>query len=277
MTRSIILAAFGTSAPPAVHAILAVRRRAEAAFPDDEIILAFTSPTIRKIWHARGGDGAFKSAHPDIPEELYTVPDVPAALAAARSGTILLQSLHITDGEEFTNLQKLAQSAGARIAVGAPALGTGDGDEKCLRRAAEALRPLADRAGAANAALVLAAHGNERLNQSVFKKFEHTLRARFDTPHIHIGTVEAPPKAADVIVAAQALPDAPRNILLAPLMLVAGDHALNDMAGNGADSWLRLFQNAGFAVQCRLEGLGANGSWADIYIEHIREAEKETR
>jgi sirohydrochlorin cobaltochelatase len=284
----IILAAFGTSEPTAVDAILAVRRRVEAAFPESAVSLAFTSNTIRNIWRARANDAVFRRDHPAVPEELYSVTNVLSALAAVQEQgfrPVLVQSLHVTDGEEFHDLRNLAQlltgyepaNASRKpfpmIALGEPALGIGDGEPAPLRRAAEALRPLADRAKAEDAALVLMAHGNERLNQSVFKKFEHALRAHYG-PYIYIGTVEAPPLAADVVHAVKTTPGAPAKVLLAPLMLVAGEHALRDMSGDDEAGWKTLFQKSGFSVQCHLEGLGHNPSWADIHVEHLRAAER---
>lgn len=284
MTPAIVLAAFGTSESTAVGALLNVRRRVETAFPESGVSLAFTSNTVRKIWHARGRDEAFRAAHPEIPPELYAAPNVLSALAAVQEEAfrpVLLQSLHVTDGEEFTDLQNLARTLAAyetakperkpfpRIAVGAPALGAGDGGEKALARAAEALRPLADAAKAKGAALVLMAHGNRRLEQGVFGKFEKVLRAVYG-PQVYIGTVEAPPFAEDVVKAVQAdTRETPGKALLAPLMIVAGEHALRDMAGDEADSWKSLFRAAGFDADCFCEGLGSCDSWADIYVESL--------
>lgn len=285
---AIVLAAFGTTEPKAVDAVMNVKRRVEASFPEYDVYLGFTSNIIRKRWHERAVDAAFRAAHPGIPEELYGITNVFSALAAAQEEgfrPILVQSLHVTDGEEFHDLKNLVETLAryetakaARkpfpaIGVGVPALGTGDGREKYLDRAAEAFSGLANRAQSEGAALVLMAHGNELLNQTVFKTFERVLRERYN-PEIYIGTVEAPPLAEDVVGAVKASVNAPEKILLAPLMVVAGDHALNDMAGDADDSWASLFARAGFTVECHMEGLGANVSWADIYVEHLKELEK---
>ena len=58
---------------------------------------------------------------------------------------------------------------------------------------------------------------------------------------------------------------------LVPLMLVAGDHALHDMAGEGPDSWKRLLQNRGHAVSCRLTGLGALPQVQALYVRRLEE------
>lgn len=285
---AIVLAAFGTTEPAAVDSILNIKRRVEAAFPGYDVYLAFTSNIIRKIWHERAGDAEFRKANPGIPEELYRVTNVISALAAAQEEgfrPILVQSLHVTDGEEFHDLKNLVDLLGGyetakakrkpfpAIGVGEPALGVGDGPEQHLRRAAKALAALADKAKADGAALVLMAHGNEHLNQTVFGKFEKILRERYG-PQVYIGTVEAAPLAEDVVEAVKASANAPKKALLAPMMIVAGDHTLNDMASDEDDSWASLFQGAGFEVECHLEGLGSNASWADIYVEHLKELEK---
>ncbi len=285
---AIVLAAFGTTEPAAVDAILTIKRRVEAAFPGYDVYLGFTSNIIRKTWHARADDEAFRREHPEIPAELYRVTNVLSALAAAQEEgfrPVLVQSLHVTDGEEYHDLKNLVAALGgyetakARrkpfpvIGVGAPALGVGDGQDRYLRRAAEALAPLAAKAAADGAALVLMAHGNEHLRQAVYGKFETLLREMYG-PRVYIGTVEAPPLGEDVAAAVKAAPDAPGKVLLVPMMVVAGDHTLNDMAGEEDDSWAGLFRAAGFEVACHMEGLGSNASWADIYVEHLRDLEK---
>lgn len=269
----ILLAAFGTSEPSAIPSLLAVKHRVEDAFPNEDVALAFTSPTVRSIWHSRAGDGAFREAHPGIPPDLYSVPDVSSALASAR-GAVFLQSLHVADGAEFAALHAFSSPS---VRVGAPALGVGDGGERALLRAAGALAPLVARASATGAALVLMAHGNKNLRQSVFSKFERVLRDRFH-PRIFIGAVEAPFPAPDIVDAVKASSSSSSpfsSVLLAPLMLTAGEHALRDMAGDDASSWVSRFRAAGFAVECHLEGLGSNPSWADIYVEHLHSLPKE--
>ena len=59
------------------------------------------------------------------------------------------------------------------------------------------------------------------------------------------------------------------KVILQPLMVVAGDHANNDMAGDEEDSWKTAFTQAGYEVECVIEGLGQNQAVRDIYVEHV--------
>ncbi len=287
---AIVLAAFGTTEVGAVKSILNIKNRVAAAFPGYDVRLAFTSNIIRGIWHERARDAAFQAENPGIPAEVYCVGNVLSTLAQVQEDggrLVLVQSLHVTDGEEYTDLANLVAALGgyktakfARqpfpwIGVGEPALGVGDGQDAYLNRAAQALTPLMDRAKAADAALVLMAHGNEHLNQAVFGKLEATLRKHY--PATYIGTVEAAPLGEDVVAAMRGDAAAPRKVLLAPMMVVAGDHTLNDMAGDEDDSWASLFTAAGFDVDLHLEGLGSNNSWADIYVEHLKALEAKVK
>lgn len=284
---AIVLAAFGTTDVEAVHSIMNILDRVEKAFPDYDVHLAFTSNTIRGIWRERAGDAEFRKKNADIPETIYAVKNALSTLAAIQEDgarLVLVQSLHVTDGEEYEDLANLvaALENGKTmkrvlhpfpwIGVGEPALGVGDGPAKYLDRAAAALAPLVDEARNADAALVLMGHGNEHLKQEVFAKLEQVLRKRYGQ-QVYIGMVEAPPFAGDIVESIKGSANPPKRVLLAPLMIVAGDHARNDMAGDEDDSWVSIFKEHGFEVKTHLVGLGSNDSWADIYVEHLKALE----
>ncbi|MDR0882953.1 MAG: sirohydrochlorin cobaltochelatase [Candidatus Adiutrix sp.] len=284
---ALVLAAFGTTEAEALKSILNIRDRVAAAFPGYDVHLAFTSNIIRDIWRQRAGDAAYKAAHPGIPREIYEIGNTLTVLANIQetgARLVLVQSLHITDGEEYRDLANLVNTlAGLKplkavlhpfpwIGLGDPALGTGDGQPQYLERAATALAPLAEKARKSGAALVLMGHGNEHLTQAVYGKFQAQLRQKYGS-QIYIGTVEAPPLVDDVIAAIGQSPNKPRSVLLAPMMVVAGDHARNDMAGDEDDSWASKFKASGYEVAHHLEGLGSNDSWADIYVEHLKALE----
>ena len=62
------------------------------------------------------------------------------------------------------------------------------------------------------------------------------------------------------------------RVVLQPLMIVAGDHAVNDMAGDEEDSWKSVLEREGYKVVCVLEGLGQIPAVRDIYVEHVQAA-----
>jgi sirohydrochlorin cobaltochelatase len=279
---ALLLAAFGTGRPEAISDLMNIRRRAAASFPGHEIVLAFTSNRLRRLWNKRSGDRDFRRTHPDLPEKIYRIPGVLAALAAIQAEgarPILVQSLHIADGEEYRDLANLVNALGnhrtcdpARnpfpwLGMGPPALGRGDGSPSSLARAALALEPLGRRARDSGAVLVLGAHGNARLAGGVYGGLAALMRQTLDWP-VHIGTIEAPPRIGDLVRAIKKSAPAGK-ILLAPLLVTAGEHAVNDLAGGDA-SWAAAFRSGGFKVETHLSGLGANDSWADIYVESLR-------
>jgi sirohydrochlorin cobaltochelatase len=285
---TIILAAFGTTELEALSSFRNIEKRVTEAFPGYQVRLAFTSNIIRDIWHKRSLDKKFRKDNPKIEEKFYKIGNVLTELAAVQengSDVILVQSLHITDGEEYQDLKNLIKALKdiktfqsslhpfPWMDLGQPALGVGDGQKEYLERAAGSLASLYSEAKDQGAALVLMAHGNEHINQKVYGKFEKVLRDTFG-PSIFIGTVEHAPKVEDVIATLSKLEPKPSKVLLAPLMIVAGDHARNDMAGEEEDSWASLFKAAGYDVSVKLSGLGENDPWVDIYVEHLKKLEK---
>jgi sirohydrochlorin cobaltochelatase len=92
-------------------------------------------------------------------------------------------------------------------------------------------------------------------------------------PGVYVATVEAAPSLDDVLPALKR--QGARSVLLVPLMGVAGDHAQNDMAGEGKDSWASRLAAAGFAPKADLTGLGSRPAVAKLWIEHLKDAVKE--
>ena len=280
---AVVLAAFGTCVPEALRSIENVESRVKAAFPDYDVHLAFTSNMIRKAWRKKWKEAGQSSSDP-VAARYANVKNPLSVLAEIQetgAGTVLVQSLHMTDGEEYQNLARQIEALAKiealqaslrpfqELRLGAPALGLGDGDKARLDRAAFAWRPWVAAAADSAAALVLMGHGNERMRQEVFEKFETRLRR--DYQRIYLGTVEAKPGGEEVaeMVARDKPPSG--KVILAPLMVVAGDHAVNDMAGDEPGSWKLLFAEKGFEVTTWLTGLGSLDSWADIYVESLRE------
>ena len=122
-------------------------------------------------------------------------------------------------------------------------------------------------------ALVFMGHGTTHYVNSVYAALDYTLKDMGYT-HAFMGTVEAYPDL-DVLIR-QVGRVHPKRVHLAPFLLVAGDHANNDMAGDKEDSWKSRFEAAGYEVICHIKGLGECESIRKIYLEHLKNAEAET-
>jgi sirohydrochlorin cobaltochelatase len=280
---AIVLAAFGTTEVRALKSILNVKGRIAVAFPGYDVHLAFTSNIIRDIWRKRAEDKKFRQKNPAVPQEIYQIANPLTTLANIQergSRLILVQSLHVTQGEEYGDLKNIVgQLAGIKtmkfslhpfpwLGLGEPALGDGGADY--LARAAQALAPLVEEAKKKNAALVLMGHGNEHLEVASYKKLEQALQKMYG-PEVALGLVEGAPGLEDALREVER--SGQKTVLLAPLMLVAGNHARNDMAGDEEDSWASRFKAKGYTVLTHLEGLGSNNAWADIYVDHLKAIE----
>lgn len=118
-------------------------------------------------------------------------------------------------------------------------------------------------------AIVYMGHGTEADSNHVYADINDRLHERGFNNYF-VGTVEAYPTLEDVIESVSKAGYS--KVVLAPLMVVAGDHANNDMAGPEEDSWKSQFEAAGFEVETHMKGLGALPSIQDIYVNQAKKA-----
>ena len=118
-------------------------------------------------------------------------------------------------------------------------------------------------------ALVLMGHGTEHYANTVYAALDYRFK---DTGHknIFLGTVEAYPALDSLLRAADSFH--PKKIVLAPFMIVAGDHAQNDLAGADPDSWMNRLSSEGYEVTPVLKGLGEYPQVRQILVEHVQQA-----
>lgn len=289
--QAIVLAAFGTSYPDALQSILNIKERVEKANPDIPVKLAFTSSIIRKKWQKRKKDAAWLKANPSISEEILSVKTPLATIAELQNDgykDITVQSLHIFAGEEFADLKEIMIALRSirtikernapfnKLRLGRPALGM-PGDTypytQDIAKAVAALKTDATQAKKMNAALVYMGHGNVFFSTGIYAEFQRQMNEAYDTPTF-IGCVEGYPAFNDVLAGLKTT--GITKVLLKPLMVVAGDHASNDMAGDDDDSWKVMLTKAGFLVTPELRGLGMLDEWGDIYVNHLKDAMTQT-
>jgi sirohydrochlorin cobaltochelatase len=256
--KALVAASFGTSHRDAIESCIAPCEKAlAAAFPDYSLVRAFSSSIVRRILAER--DGLFVPS----PEEAYR------ALAEEGSAVILVQSLLMIPGEEYEKkivapLRCLGGSF-AKLSIGRPLL---PGAGARLASVLEDFRARRD----AGADLVLMGHGS-RHEADVFYAGLQRLVDAAGFP-IHLGTVEGS-LGLDAVLArleTAAVGGRGRRFILAPFMLVAGDHVRSDMAGPGPESWLARLGTAGYAVEPSLEGLGSHEAVQDLFVESARSA-----
>ena len=178
-----------------------------------------------------------------------------------------VNEIHEMDNFVKDLVNTLAEYADAfeSIAVGEPLVNT---DADFAMTAAV----LADFAAAYNdgrTAIVFMGHGTEAASNEIYARMQQVMTAA-GYENCYIGTVEAEPSLDDVLAMVQA-GDYDR-VVLRPMMIVAGDHANNDMGGDDEDSWKSVFESAGYEVECVLEGLGQVNVIQQMFVRHAAEA-----
>ena len=182
--------------------------------------------------------------------------------------TLVVQPTHLMDGLEYTDLvDELAQYADAfeHIAVGAPLL-TSDGDFQAV---ADAITQATAQYDDGDTAICFMGHGTEAESNRVYGELQQVLNTA-GHDHYYVGTVEAEPTLEDVLAGVK--DSGAHKVVLQPLMIVAGDHANNDMAGDEEGSWKRAFQDAGYEVECVLKGLGELEAIQQLFAAHAQAA-----
>lgn len=264
MKKAILVVSFGTTHEDTRKVTIdAIEERIKNTFEDYDIRKAFTSHIILKVLKNRD------NMHVDTPEEALE------KLKNERYTEVIVQPLHVIPGVEFdyinnvVNLYKV-NNAFENIVVGRPLIcfkGEEDHVPDDYSIMVDALSEQLTQMSQDNT-VILMGHGTNHIANAVYCCFESVLRDR-GFKNVHVATVEGYPTLDRVIPnITQYIED---DIILMPLMLVAGDHAKNDMAGEDEDSWKSILEAKGFKVKVHLHGLGENSEIQDIYIQHIKD------
>lgn len=253
----LLVVSFGTSFNDSRRLTIgAIEDSLEKAFPDYSVRRGFTANIV--IDHINRRDGIL-------------IDDVDAALGRAVDNgvkVLVVQPTHLMSGFEYNDLVgQVGDYADAfdKVVFGAPLL-TSDRDFKEVEKA---ITDWTSEYDDGKTAVCFMGHGTEAESNAVYQKLQDLLSEDgFD--NYFVGTVEAEPTLEQVLEKVKA--GGYERVILEPLMVVAGDHANNDMAGDDADSWRSVFEAAGFEVECLIRGLGENEDIRKIYIRHAEEA-----
>ena len=260
--KAILVISFGTSyAGTRRKTIEAAEQDLANAFPGYDLKRAFTSHVVIHTLCERD----------DL--QIDSVAQAAEKLVAEGYTEVLAQPLHILNGMEYHQvLMELKPYAAkfAHLSIGNPLLT----DLDDYRLVVDALRPELPVCNSSEA-VVLMGHGSRHPANAAYCQLDMVLKEE-GMPHVHLATVEGYPPLGVVIRRLEA--ERIQKVTLLPFMVVAGDHALNDMAGDGPDSWKSILQNKGYAVDTRLTGLGEIAKIRQIYVAHARAAlEKDQR
>ena len=110
-------------------------------------------------------------------------------------------------------------------------------------------------------------HGTTHFSNSIYAALDYTFKDK-GYPNIFLGTVEAYPSMETLLKMISSYH--PSKVILAPFMIVAGDHAKNDMAGDDPESWYSQFKSARYEVEPVLKGLGEYPGIRKILVEHLK-------
>ncbi|MCD6430368.1 MAG: sirohydrochlorin cobaltochelatase [Deltaproteobacteria bacterium] len=288
---AIVLASFGTTVPTAVQSIINIQQHIEKAFPKIPVKHTFTSNIIRKIWKKRQ-TGRDQWLQQGIPAEIIDVKGIIATIGELQEEgfrTIIVQPTHIYAMEQFIDLVSYIEAFNQiktikkrwmpfdKIVVGRPALG-GWGDHYDYHEDMEkALKTLEDDVALARkeqAALVYMAHGNDHMSTGIYGEAQKMMGRLYPDIQTFFGAVEGYPELEDVLAMLR-YHSKNKKVVLKPFMIVAGDHAVNDMAGEKPDSWQNVIAKEGFKVLPVLHGLGENHAFAEIFVDHIRDTARD--
>ena len=250
----ILVVSFGTSYNDNRElSIGAVEADIQAAYPDWEVRRAFTAQTIIDILAERDGI------------QTDNVTQAMERLVADGVKRVVLQPTHLMHGYEYDDVMaEIAPYVDQfdYFAVGEPLLSSLEDYDAVI----DAVLSDNEYVGSEDVALVFMGHGTEHFANASYSQLQAMMRAE-GYENAFVGTVESFPTVDDML--SQVAEFGASKVILQPLMVVAGDHANNDMAGDEEDSWKTAFTEAGYDVECVIEGLGQNPAIRAIYVEHV--------
>ena len=277
--NELLVVSFGTSYNDSrVNDIKSIEDALQEAYPDWSVRRAFTAQII--INHIQARDG----------EKIDNMQQALDRAVANGVKNLIVQPTHLMHGAEYDEMNEMLDQYRDKfesVAVAEPLLGEVGADASVINADKEAVAKAVtaaavkeagyDSAAAAAAdktAFVFMGHGTSHTAKVSYSQMQTTMQT-LGYDNVFIGTVEGEPEDTSCEAVIEAVKAAGyTKVILRPLMVVAGDHANNDMAGEDADSWLSQFTAAGCFenVDCQISGLGRIADIQQLYIAHTKAA-----
>lgn len=275
--NELLVVSFGTSYNDSrVNDIKSIEDALQEAYPDWSVRRAFTAQII--INHIQARDG----------EKIDNMTQALERAVANGVKNLVVQPTHLMHGAEYDEMCAAIDDYRDNfdaVSIAEPLLGEVGSDASVINADKEAVAKAVTAAAVeasgfdsleaakeAGAAFVLLGHGTAHVARVSYSQMS-TQMQQLGYENVFIGTVEGEPEenaCESVIEKVQAA--GYTTVILRPLMVVAGDHANNDMAGSDDDSWKPMFEDAGLTVDCQIAGLGGIADIQALYIAHTKAA-----
>lgn len=253
---AILLVTFGTSIESAQVAFKNIEKRFKAAFPKTVVRWAYTSKMIRKKLEKEGVQvDSPEMAMVRLMDEGYT--------------KVAVQSLHMIPGAEFheinANTRLFSQMVGgiSQVRVSLPLLISDETLDKALKIVMTDVVPKERKK---NEAVVLMGHGTHHPSDAIYSALMY--KAQKLDANLYLGTVEGSPSFDEI--KEMLIKNKVKKAYLVPFMTVAGDHAMNDMAGDEPDSWKSQLSKAGIESVPVMKGLAEFDAIVDMWIAQMK-------
>ena len=257
--KAILAVSFGTShSDTRAVTIDAIEQDFLNAFPDYSLYRAWTSKMIIKKLKSRD------NIH------VNTVKEAMEQMRADGITDVLVQPTHVINGIENDLMKEDALSYREffhSISFGNPLLTTEEDSMEVIQAVADEFSGLKE-----EEVLVLMGHGTTHYANAIYAALDYTFKDK-GYKNIFLGTVEAYPSMESLMRMVKEYN--PSKVILAPFMIVAGDHAKNDMAGDDPESWYSQFKAAGFPVSTVVKGLGEYPGIRRLLVKHLTALEAE--
>ena len=275
--KELLVVSFGTSFNDSrVADIKSIEDALQAANPDWSVRRAFTAQII--INHIQARDG----------EKIDNMEQALERAVANGVKQLVVQPTHLMHGAEYDEMCAAIEKVRDQfdsVEIAEPMLGEVGSDTTVINADKEAVAKAVVAAALeesgyestaaakdAGVAYVLMGHGTAHVAKVTYSQMA-TQMAKLGYENVFIGTVEGEPEETSCEAVIEAVKNAGyTTVVLRPLMVVAGDHANNDMAGADDDSWKTMFEAAGFTVNCQISGLGRIADVQALYVAHTKAA-----
>ena len=275
--KELLVVSFGTSFNDSrVADIKSIEDALQEANPDWSVRRAFTAQII--INHIQARDG----------EKIDNMEQALERAVANGVKQLVVQPTHLMHGAEYDEMCAAIDKVRDKfesVEIAEPMLGEVGNDATVINADKEAVAKAVVAAALsesgyestaaakdAGVAYVLMGHGTAHVAKVTYSQMA-TQMAKLGYENVFVGTVEGEPEETSCEAVIEAVKNAGyTTVVLRPLMVVAGDHANNDMAGADEDSWKTMFEAAGFTVNCQISGLGRIADVQALYVAHTKAA-----